>query len=759
MNKKLTTLLLTLTACLALSAQNYFTVVIFSDPHLALTGHDGTSIEQMQTYVNNICGMGRPGGKRIIFPAAPDYVPTADLVMCLGDMDGDSKDDHNDFETVMGGFGNAGIPFITMAGNHDYVPDYWTGDNGDEGHTGGDSGGVADDATTKHTVDHFKEWSAQLGCEDVYTFSDGSGHRQPDCFTFRFRGVRFYCGQTYWFQKGYTVNKIMGYVTGLDKMYAPDALINTLESFAREHASEPSIWTQHYPFLAGSDCDRWWLDQSDVGRYIKTTDWSEYGTNDDLGKWTDDANARAFATKKKDKLASIINLTKNPIHFSGHTHRWAYNEYNGVRDYTVSSTGYSETPGAAYVVLCQEGVGTIQVLKTQFNTNTPHVEGQLGYLENVFHSQFLCAGNAWGTQASLGDVALPLYFEQLPNGTYTIDTGINNGGDSHYLGWSELYCDQPAVGWTLEETSAGSGTYLLTTDNKNYLYGATKNKGLTKNATSTVKTNQHAQWRRLSHAQMLERFAAASPANPVDASFLIACPDFGRNDTRFGAWDGGPVLGGPDASSSGANQCAERWNLNFDVNQIIAGVPNGVYRLTCQGFYRAGGTGTTATDRNAYLYANDVETPLMNILDGGKRTSGSGYTTKAGNIYVPNTMADASTAFTANGYTANELLVTVTDNRLRLGIRKSTLIGNDWTIFDRFRLTYLGTKDVYDGIDAIPLNSPPSTLNPASPTQPREHSEHSCYDLAGRRITPHPSALNLQLPHGIYILNGKKIVR
>ena len=380
MNKKLTTLLLTLAACLALSAQNYFTVVIFSDPHLALTGHDGTSIEQMQTYVNNICGMGRPGGKRIIFPAAPDYVPTADLVMCLGDMDGDSKDDHNDFETVMGGFGNAGIPFITMAGNHDYVPDYWTGDNGDEGHTGGDSGGIADDATTKHTVDHFKEWSAQLGCEDVYTFSDGSGHRQPDVFTFRFRGVRFYCGQTYWFQKGYTVNKIMGYVTGLDKMYAPDALINTLESFAREHASEPSIWTQHYPFLAGSDCDRWWLDQSDVGRYIKTTDWSEYGTNDDLGKWTDDANARAFATKKKDKLASIINLTKNPIHFSGHTHRWAYNEYNGVRDYTVSSTGYSETPGAAYVVLCQEGVGAIQVLKTQFNTNTPHVEGQLGYL-------------------------------------------------------------------------------------------------------------------------------------------------------------------------------------------------------------------------------------------------------------------------------------------------------------------------------------------------------------------------------------------
>ncbi len=230
---------------------------------------------------------------------------------------------------------------------------------------------------------------------------------------------------------------------------------------------------------------------------------------------------------------------------------------------------------------------------------------------------------------------------------------------------------------------------------------------------------------------MLARIATASPANPVDATFLIACPDFGRNDTRFGAWEGGPVLGGPENSSSGVNLCAERWNLNFDVHQIISGIPNGVYRLECQGFYRAGAPGTTATAAVAFLYANDAETPLMNILDGGKRSA-------------------------ASGYAANALTVVVADNRLRLGIRKSTLIGNDWTIFDRIRLTYLGTKDVYDGIEAIPLNSPPSTLNPASPPQ---HSEHSCYDLAGRRITPHPSALNPQLPHGIYILNGKKIVR
>lgn len=722
-------------------AQEYFTVVIFSDPHLALTGHDGTSVEQMQSYVRNICGMGRAGGRRIVFSVAPEYVPTADLVMCLGDMDGDSMDSHEEFESVMNGFNEAGIPFITMAGNHDYVPDYWTGTDGSEALTGGDSGGIADNEATKKTINHFTSTASNLGVEDLQVLKDGSNHRQPEVFTFRFRGVRFYCGQTYWFQKGYTVNKILStWVTGLDKMYAPDGLINTLEAFVRDHASEPSIWTQHYPFLAGSDCDRWWLDQTDVGRYIKTDDWSEYGTNADLGKWTDDATARDYARKKKDRLASIINLTQNPIHFSGHTHRWAYNEYNGVRDYTVSSTGYSGTPGAAYVVLCQRGRGAVQVLPVQFNSTLPHTESQLVYLQQVATGQYLCAANDWGTQASLGDAPTPLMMEQLSDGTFTLETGISNGGDSHFLGWNELYCDQPAAGWRFEETGTDD-TFLLTADGTSYLYGASKNKALSKNSASSVKSNTRAHWHRFTRRQLIDRFAEATPVNPVDATFLIGCPDFGRNDERYGVWSGGPVQGG-----NNANMCAERWNANFDICQELMDVPDGVYQLSCQGFYRAGGEGATATEQNALLYTrtgsslygdNEISTPLMNILSGGKRTSTSGYTKKAGSVYVPNSMTDASTVFTANAYRQNELLINVCDHRLRIGIRKQTLIDNDWTIFDRFRLTYLGSKEVYDGIHH----------NPQTPSL----QEGNWYDLSGRRVSASST-----LPKGVYIVNGKK---
>ena len=190
-------------------------MVILSDPHLNQNGHDGTSVENMNSYIQNIISMGQTGGKRVSFTSLPSYVPKADLVLCLGDMDQDSMDDHATFEEVFNAFISAGIPFLTMAGNHDYVPDYW--DNGTDVALTGGNGGIADNEATKATINKFKEASAQLGVEDITTIIDDSGHRQGDPYTFRFRGVRFYCGQEYWFYKPYSVNKVLGYVTGYDK--------------------------------------------------------------------------------------------------------------------------------------------------------------------------------------------------------------------------------------------------------------------------------------------------------------------------------------------------------------------------------------------------------------------------------------------------------------------------------------------------------------------------------------------------------------
>ena len=109
-------------------AGEYFTAVIFSDPHVEQTSYGGLTVANEQTFVSNICNMGKEGGKVVTFSKAPKgYVPTADIVFCLGDMDKDSESEGTNFTTAMQGFNDAGIPFITMAGNHDLVPDYWTG--------------------------------------------------------------------------------------------------------------------------------------------------------------------------------------------------------------------------------------------------------------------------------------------------------------------------------------------------------------------------------------------------------------------------------------------------------------------------------------------------------------------------------------------------------------------------------------------------------------------------------------------------------
>ena len=44
----------------------------------------------------------------------------------------------------------------------------------------------------------------------------------------------------------------------------------------------------------------------------------------------------------------------------------------------------------------------------------------------------------------------------------------------------------------------------------------------------------------------------------------------------------------------------------------------------------------------------------------------------------------------------------ISDGQLRIGIRKTVEVEKDWCIFDRFRLTYLGTKDIDVGIKTHP---------------------------------------------------------
>ena len=247
----------------------------------------------------------------------------------------------DDFKTAIAGFNTAGIPFITMAGNHDLSPDLW--DDGSKGVTWGiNDGGAYYDGITLDLITAQNNTAATNGGFTIKTFTQSGGDVQIKPFTFTFKGVDFYCGQTYWFQKPYDAPSLVS----ATKFYAPDGIIDALNEYVEGREGKAAIWMQHYPFNYGSDCDRWWLNQNASGNSLDSEVTSAYTT----------------AAQKKDKLVEIISKTKNPVHFSGHVHSTATNTYSTLTDYTIDNA----VSKAAYVVLCKEGVGVVEVKAVTF---------------------------------------------------------------------------------------------------------------------------------------------------------------------------------------------------------------------------------------------------------------------------------------------------------------------------------------------------------------------------------------------------------
>ena len=205
---------------------------------------------------------------------------------------------------------------------------------------------------------------------------------------------------------------------------------------------------------------------------------------------------------------------------------------------------------------------------------------------------------------------------------------------------------------------------------------------------------------------------------------------------------------------------AEVWNGTFTHSQTICSLPAGFYRLKVNAFQRGAGfnkhSEQAANDSigeplTAKLFAGSDTTKIASLFSDvdkydeifmaedstiqGAKVSGGLYDGKV----VPNNMAQAVAAFNAGLY-HNILQFEVKEKgNVELGLSKAEMQGDDWVIFGNWKLEYLGTtKPATDpttevaGIEAVP-------------------AVRAIYDLMGRKVN---SAVK-----GIYIINGKKIVR
>ena len=363
----------------------WFCAVFISDCHTNQgNSHDGTSVADLTTITNNIIAMGQDGTKKVTFTGVDglpsSYVPKTSIVFCLGDIDQDKGDDgstgtHTNFLGATADiYKTAKIPFIFIAGNHDFSPDYWGSSNSDKGVTYGSTGGNnADNKTISAITNNNSYWSSYFDSDGALTYFTTGNSRsfEPSHFTFKYKDVRFYCANNYWFQKPHSAPGLLTSAT----YYAPDPIISNLSTFVDNHSTEASVWMQHYSFLAGSDINRWWLDQNEGGYYITATGSSNYGSCTSNIAYNDATSAN---TLKKDPISAIMAKTAGKVdgkvqHFSGHYHQFADNTYtstvasaNQVHDYTVAANGNTNQSNNAYVVLMKRGEGVKAVVQTQF---------------------------------------------------------------------------------------------------------------------------------------------------------------------------------------------------------------------------------------------------------------------------------------------------------------------------------------------------------------------------------------------------------
>jgi hypothetical protein len=233
--------------------------------------------------------------------------------------------------------------------------------------------------------------------------------------------------------------------------------------------------------------------------------------------------------------------------------------------------------------------------------------------------------------------------------------------------------------------------------------------------------------------------------NPFDLTFLLANPDFDSSATT--GWTTNNDALGYDA------QCVEYYEKTFNFYQQLTQMPAGFYQMRANAFQRPGsadkvfdpyqaGTAKVTTS----LYINSTTAPVCHICDDRQpqalfNDGGWGSDQKMGDdTYIPNCMVGAAKYF-ANGLYDCGVTAELpsTTSTLRVGLKCTKSSTAYWTIFDHFRLFFYGQNRTMGIDDAKPDQS--------------QQAGH-IFDLSGRRIAP-----STHLKHGLYIIQGKKVVR
>ena len=207
-------------------------------------------------------------------------------------------------------------------------------------------------------------------------------------------------------------------------------------------------------------------------------------------------------------------------------------------------------------------------------------------------------------------------------------------------------------------------------------------------------------------------------------------PSYTGNDYSY--WEG-TALGGYNPKDN-----AEHYNKKYDTYQNISGLKPGKYRVSLKAFYRYGSakldyetysSGDYSSKQYAKLYATSsikdysegislassgkVKNSLGGSAAGVGKESGWGWFTSY-EYYIPDNMEAAALWFAAGHYNNSVECEVGEDGKLRIGIRKSQSVNDDWTCLDEWKLEIF---DFITPVSEIKVNVAEATLIPTETRQ------------------------------------------
>ena len=339
------------------------------------------------------------------------------------------------------------------------------------------------------------------------------------------------------------------------------------------------------------------------------------------------------------------------------------------------------------------------------------------YVYNVERDMYITRSNDYATRGGFDKAGMAIAVNNAGDGTLTLVTNVNGISKGIFIdngNGEKVYVDNTPTSWTFECIDATNQIYTLK-NGSNYLQAKD---GQTRLEAGALPSNNSAQWQFIPR-NVREDLSVATSSNPVDVTYLIENQGFDWYNGEQRSWKnadnsnwrpGDGFCHNADAS----NNCAEVWNANFNIHQSYTGLPNGVYELRVQGYYRISegnnsnylisqmSAGNSDIQRTKY-YINSTEAYLLPQLSA---TLPAAYADNSvdinGTTYrYPNGKGKASIAFREGYYENEPIQAIVTDGNLTIGMKLDNKNGEDWNCFDNFRLYYLGLPDISQFTNAL----------------------------------------------------------